>query len=80
MSFVCHHTDRASMMNSFEVRSPFLNNDLINFANSLDNRYKYKNNTTKYILRKALEKLGGSKELVSRKKWVLLCLWQDGKD
>ena len=28
--FVCHHTDRASMMNSLEVRSPFLNKRLLN--------------------------------------------------
>ena len=77
--FVCHHTDRASMMNSFEVRSPFLNKDLIEYANSLDKKYKYKNNKTKYILRKALERLGGSNELVNRKKMgftMPLARWQ----
>ena len=71
--FVCHHTDRASMLNSFEVRSPFLNKEIINFANTLHKKYKYNSSSTKYILRKALEKLGGTKELVNRKKWGLLC-------
>ena len=77
--FVCHHTDRASMFNSLEVRSPFLNKDIIKFANSLSKNFKYKNNKTKYILRKALEKLGGSKELISRKKMgftMPLARWQ----
>ena len=77
--FVCQHTDRASMMNSLEVRSPFLNKEIIEFANSLNKKYKYKNNQTKYILRRALEKLGGSSELVSRKKMgftMPLARWQ----
>ena len=77
--FVCQHTDRASMMNSLEVRSQFLNKDIIEFANSLSKKYKYKNNQTKYILRRALHKLGGSSELVSRKKMgftMPLARWQ----
>ena len=47
--------DRASMMNSLEVRSPFLDIDLVNFVRKIPSNYKYRNGTTKYILRKALE-------------------------
>lgn len=47
--------DRASMMNSLEVRSPFLDIDLVNFARRIPSSYKYRNGTTKYILKKALE-------------------------
>lgn len=77
--FVCHHTDRASMMNSLEVRSPFLNIDIINFANSINKKFKYKNFKTKYILRKSLQKMVGSKELALRKKMgftMPLARWQ----
>ncbi len=47
--------DRASMMNSLEVRSPFLDIEVANFARQIPNEYKYRNGQTKYILKKALE-------------------------
>ncbi len=47
--------DRASMMNSLEARSPFLDIDFVNFVRRIPNTYKYRNGTTKYILKKALE-------------------------
>jgi asparagine synthase (glutamine-hydrolysing) len=47
--------DRASMLNSLEVRAPFLDIDLVNFARKIPWSYKYRNGTTKYILKKALE-------------------------
>ncbi|MBN1760253.1 MAG: asparagine synthase (glutamine-hydrolyzing) [Chitinispirillaceae bacterium] len=47
--------DRASMMNSLEVRAPFLDIDLVNFVRRIPSDYKYRNRTTKYILKKALE-------------------------
>jgi len=48
--------DRTSMAHSLEVRVPFLNNKVIDFANQLDTRLKIKGTTTKYILKKLLEK------------------------
>lgn len=47
--------DRASMMNSLEVRSPFLDIDLVDFARKIPWNYKFRNGTCKYILKKALE-------------------------
>lgn len=47
--------DRASMMNSLEVRSPFLDIELVDFARKIPHQYKYRNGETKYILKKALE-------------------------
>jgi asparagine synthase (glutamine-hydrolysing) len=47
--------DRASMMNSLEVRAPFLDIDLVNFVRKIPHAYKYRNGQTKYILKKALE-------------------------
>jgi asparagine synthase (glutamine-hydrolysing) len=47
--------DRASMMNSLEVRSPYLDVDLVDFVRRIPSSYKYRNGTTKYILKKALE-------------------------
>jgi asparagine synthase (glutamine-hydrolysing) len=47
--------DRASMMNSLEVRAPFLDIDLVNFIRRIPSEYKYRNRTTKYLLKKALE-------------------------
>lgn len=47
--------DRTSMANSLEVRVPFLNNDVVGFANKLDPQYKLHYLQTKYILKKVLE-------------------------
>lgn len=46
--------DRASMMNSLEVRSPFLDIEVADFARRLPHRYKFHNGTTKYLVKKAL--------------------------
>ncbi|MFZ3323852.1 MAG: asparagine synthase (glutamine-hydrolyzing) [Usitatibacter sp.] len=46
--------DRASMMNSLEVRSPFLDQDVVDFARRIPHEYKYRHGTTKYILKAAL--------------------------
>jgi len=47
--------DRASMMNSLEVRAPFLDIELVDFVRRIPHSYKYRNGQTKYILKKALE-------------------------
>jgi asparagine synthase (glutamine-hydrolysing) len=47
--------DRASMMHSLEARAPFLDIDLVNFARRIPSGYKFRNGTTKYLLKKALE-------------------------
>ncbi|MDI6794125.1 MAG: asparagine synthase (glutamine-hydrolyzing) [bacterium] len=48
--------DIASMANSLEARSPFLDHKLVEFAASLPPNLKLKGKTTKYILKKALKK------------------------
>jgi len=45
--------DRASMANSLELRSPFLDKDLAEFCISLPHRLKIKNGQEKYLLRKS---------------------------
>jgi len=47
--------DRASMMNSLEVRSPYLDHALVEFVRKIPHQYKFRNGQTKYILKKALE-------------------------
>ena len=47
--------DRASMMNSLEVRAPFLDIDLVDFVRRIPSDYKCRGGQTKYILKKALE-------------------------
>ncbi len=49
--------DRASMMNSLEVRSPFLDIDLVDFARRIPHRMKYRLGRTKSVLRTALATL-----------------------
>lgn len=46
--------DRASMANSLEVRTPYLDNPLFDFVNGLDFRLKLKNGRSKYIFKKML--------------------------
>lgn len=47
--------DRASMMNSLEVRSPFLDKDVIEFVFPLPSRLKIKGITAKYLLKQAMK-------------------------
>jgi asparagine synthase (glutamine-hydrolysing) len=47
--------DRASMMVGLETRSPFLDNEVVAFAQRLPHKLKYKNGNTKYILKKAMK-------------------------
>lgn len=49
--------DRASMMHSLEVRAPYLDIELVDFVRRIPHTYKYRNGTTKYILKKALERV-----------------------
>lgn len=47
--------DRASMMVGLEVRAPFLDNNVVEFAQRLPSNFKYRNGTTKYLLKKAMK-------------------------
>jgi asparagine synthase (glutamine-hydrolysing) len=60
--------DRASMMNSLEVRSPFLDQDVVDFARRIPHEYKYRNGMTKYILKSALKGVVPDWVLQRRKK------------
>jgi asparagine synthase (glutamine-hydrolysing) len=59
--------DRASMMNSLEVRSPFLDFEVAEFARRLPERYKFNLGETKVLLKRAV---GGivPENLLRRKK------------
>jgi len=48
--------DRTSMMNSLEVRSPFLDHSLAEFAFSLPREYHFHNGHNKYLLKKIAAK------------------------
>ena len=52
---ILHDVDRNSMAKSLEVRLPFLDYRLVEFAYALDDKYKIRNSWTKYIMRKALK-------------------------
>lgn len=45
--------DKMTMANSLELRVPFLDIKVANLARTLPDEYKWKNGTTKYLLRKA---------------------------
>jgi asparagine synthase (glutamine-hydrolysing) len=59
--------DRATMANSIEGREPLLDNKIIEYAATIPFEYKYKNNESKYILKKVLENYL-PKEMIYRKK------------
>lgn len=50
-------TDITSMANSLEIRSPFLDHKLVEFAARIPSKFKLKGMTSKYILRKAFKKI-----------------------
>lgn len=60
--------DRTSMANALEVRVPFLDRDLVKFAFSIPYTLKIKQNTTKYIYKKAMAGLLPDFTLM-KKKW-----------
>lgn len=62
-----YRADRLGMAHSIELRSPFLDYELVNFALSIPGKYKVKNNEPKYILKRALEPIL-PKEVLYRKK------------
>ena len=47
------YADRLSMAHSLEVRSPFLDSDLVNFVTRLPAEWKIRDGTTKYLLKRA---------------------------
>ncbi|MFH1851427.1 MAG: asparagine synthase (glutamine-hydrolyzing) [Candidatus Neomarinimicrobiota bacterium] len=47
--------DRASMMNSLEVRTPFLDTELVEFVARLTVNYKLRGLETKYLMKRALQ-------------------------
>lgn len=49
------YTDKLSMAASVEVRVPFLDPDVIEFAACLPSKYKLRGRTTKWVLKKAME-------------------------
>ena len=53
---VCSNADKASMRVSQELRSPFLDSELMRFANKIPPQMKYYRGKTKYILRKYHER------------------------
>lgn len=55
MDQVLVKVDRASMMNSLEVRAPFLDTDVVDLANHMPNDFKLKGFERKYILKKLME-------------------------
>lgn len=59
--------DRASMLNSLEVRAPFLDCELVDFVRRLPSDMKLRGGTTKYLLRKMASSLLPS-EILERSK------------
>lgn len=72
--------DRAAMANSLEVRVPFLDHDVVNFAQSLPVNFKIKNGVEKWILKEILYQYV-PKNLIERPKMgfaVPLSEWMKG--
>lgn len=60
--------DRMSMSNSVEERVPFLDLDLVDFANTIPLHLKIRKNQTKYLFRKAMEN-HLPRKIITKKKW-----------
>ena len=55
---ICNHADKASMIESQELRSPFLDTELMRFANRLPPWMQFQRGQTKYLVRKYLDRAG----------------------
>jgi asparagine synthase (glutamine-hydrolysing) len=60
--------DRAAMRVSLESRAVFLDTELVDFIRRLPNRFKFRNGTRKYLLRRALDGLVPADVLARRKR------------
>jgi len=60
--------DRASMLNSLEVRSPFLDIDFVDLVRTIPSQLKYDGRETKFILKRAFSKVLPAEILYRRKK------------
>ncbi|HET6395681.1 MAG TPA: asparagine synthase (glutamine-hydrolyzing) [Pseudoxanthomonas sp.] len=54
---ILHKVDRASMLNSLEVRSPFLDIEVVDFARRLPASLRLRGGTTKWLLKQAAGRL-----------------------
>lgn len=59
--------DRASMLNSLEVRAPFLDCDFVDFTRRLPVHYKLRGGTTKWLLRQVAARIL-PREVIERRK------------
>ena len=76
-----YKVDMASMRNSLEVRLPFLDHNLVEFAINLPTSLKIKSGELKYLPKRYLETYL-STELIYRKKWGFgapVDIWMKGK-
>lgn len=60
--------DRMSMANSLEVRCPILDHEFVGWAAGLPIRYKFRDRTRKFMLKKLAERLGIPRALLHRRK------------
>ncbi len=60
--------DRMSMANSLEVRAPFLDKDLVEFAFGIPAELKIKGKHTKYIFKQAMQPFLPA-DIIGKKKW-----------
>ncbi len=69
--------DRASMLASLELRAPFLDMDVVDFARRLPASLKYRNGETKFILKQALKGVVPDDILARKKKGfgIPLAMW-----
>jgi asparagine synthase (glutamine-hydrolysing) len=69
--------DRSSMLNSLEIRAPFLDNEVIKFSEKLDNKFKFSINNKKIFLKKLSSKILPKQLNLSRKQGfaIPLDLW-----
>ena len=52
---ILYKVDRASMLNSLEVRAPFLDKQVVEYINTLPKKFKLKGFEGKYILKKTMD-------------------------
>ena len=60
--------DRASMLNSLETRSPFLNIDLVRYVNGLNSKHKIRLFSKKHVLKNIYKNIIPRKILLGRKR------------
>lgn len=79
-NFYLHRADRLGMANSIELRAPYLDRKLVNFALSVSSKWKLKDGVPKYIFKKSVDDIVRPEVITGAKRGFCVPIREWGAD